>query len=477
MDVTTGIDVLPDVNLAQILGKLPWRERLKSEQVCKKWQNVGKNCSWSNYRIFDHETIEQFFASAGDDQHQLEKLKVNPFFERCGRYLRHMTLRCSLPQTALTFLEMAPNVQHLRYWPFVYPEPMVELAKVFTRLNLLKSLDLKLVPLMCNEAAIKTDFGLMESFKAMSRLEYLHINDVTYLFDQQSFVQFPPNLKYFTLIRASSGDKILSWVAEGCKHLKGLSVTGTINENAFKIISRMKSLTYLCVLANSIPCDIGYIFKGLTELRALEIKTVDSKVIKTIAQYCQKLEHLSIMSTDENVSSETQDNILCLASLKNLCSLIIRPRNYSKDQATELVNRFIDNGNLQYIGITISKGSLEPEVLFEILRRCKGIQCISLGYEGINSDFYAKICQVVDEVDEIGRQQCEFTKGIHPIVEIECDDFYAKQKMEPYKWIRFTYVTIKTMSLPAVCEKWQYGSLSAGKPEWTSRNPMCSLDK
>ncbi|KAI1697304.1 f-box-like domain-containing protein [Ditylenchus destructor] len=53
-DDSTKINDLPNVNLAQIFEMLPWQDRLKIEQVCKKWHCVGKNLSWSNYRYFNN---------------------------------------------------------------------------------------------------------------------------------------------------------------------------------------------------------------------------------------------------------------------------------------------------------------------------------------------------------------------------------------------------------------------------------------
>ncbi|KAI1693741.1 hypothetical protein DdX_20499 [Ditylenchus destructor] len=57
MEDIASINMLPDVNLAQIFEKLPWQERLKIEQVCKNWQHVGKNFSWPNYKVFDNYEI------------------------------------------------------------------------------------------------------------------------------------------------------------------------------------------------------------------------------------------------------------------------------------------------------------------------------------------------------------------------------------------------------------------------------------
>ncbi|KAI1697290.1 hypothetical protein Ddc_19802 [Ditylenchus destructor] len=106
-----------------------------------------------------------------------------------------------------------------------------------------------------------------------------------------------------------------------------------------------------------------------------------------------------------------------------------------------------------------SQAPLEPEVLLEMLRRCKSIRSIALDFGPINSDFYSKICQVVDEIDEEDRQERKLT-GKDPIVEVEYNKQLIGNITTPYKWIRFkAYVSPST-----VCEKWKFGWLSAGKP-------------
>ncbi|KAI1699249.1 f-box-like domain-containing protein [Ditylenchus destructor] len=111
----------------------------------------------------------------------------------------------------------------------------------------------------------------------------------------------------------------------------------------------------------------------------------------------------------------------------------------------------------RYIEIKSSQGAPEPEVLFQLLRRCENIQFIALNFR--SSDLYPNICKIVDELDE-GYQTP------HPIVEVQCQDITVKNfkklkdKRKSYKWIKF----VPKISPPAVLQKWQYGSLSKGKP-------------
>ncbi|KAI1703042.1 hypothetical protein Ddc_16735 [Ditylenchus destructor] len=112
-----------------------------------------------------------------------------------------------------------------------------------------------------------------------------------------------------------------------------------------------------------------------------------------------------------------------------------------------------------------NRSPFKPEVLFKLLRQCKSIRSIALNFGPINSDFYSKICQVVDEIDEKERQQSAFDTVTHQIVELQYDKRIAnskigKDKMRQYKWFRFT----DKISPPAVYEKWRFGFLEAGKP-------------
>ncbi|KAI1703721.1 hypothetical protein Ddc_16447 [Ditylenchus destructor] len=448
MDAISNINELPVVNLAQIFEKLPWQERLKVEQVCKNWQHVGKNLSWANYRIFDNFKYEHLSDTRA--------MQIKPFFERCGRHLRHLTLRKWSPEAVLSFIRMAPNVQHLKFWLVkLNDESLMELAGIVPAL---KSLAVK-VSLRCEERYTDYNLGLMECFKVMTCLEYLYLYETGALFSQQSFIQFPSNLKYLELHYVCNAAQILSWVALGCKNLKGLHLSGITNENLFRSISQIKSLTYLDMSFKWVMYEIGFVFEELTELRALEIDTLDETVISEIAQHCKKLEHLDICYSRREISAQTHANVLRLASLPNLCSLEIRASNYQKEQSTEFVNRFVAKGNLQYIKMYVH-GPLEHEVLLEILRRCKNIRSVDLEFGPMNSDFYSKICQVVDEIDEENSQQRELTGEEHPIVEVQYNKYLAEYMAVPYKWLQFK----DPISRSAVNEKWKFGWLGAGKP-------------
>ncbi|KAI1709535.1 f-box-like domain-containing protein [Ditylenchus destructor] len=211
MDAISNINELPVVNLAQIFEKLPQQDRLNIEQVCKKWQHVGKNLSWSNYRIFDN--------LSGPDWPDTRAMQIKPFFERCGRYLRHLTLRRWFPETVLSFIKMAPNVQHLQLWSVkLNNESLTELAEIVPGL---KSLAVAASCQISEHSVLDYTLGLTDCFKVMTSLEYLLIYEPC-LFSQHTFVQFPSNLKYLDLCYASNAAQILSWVAEGCKNLKGL---------------------------------------------------------------------------------------------------------------------------------------------------------------------------------------------------------------------------------------------------------------
>ncbi|KAI1709547.1 hypothetical protein Ddc_13861 [Ditylenchus destructor] len=293
----------------------------------------------------------------------------------------------------------------------------------------------------------------------MTCLEYLHISGVNVLFDQKAFVQFPPSLKYLALYSINNTDRILSWVAKGCKDLKGLRLSGhSLGRDTLQAISQMKSLTYLALKLASVPIHFEYVFEALTELQALEINALDETVLTWITKYCKKLKHLSVREKSE-FDSEIQPNLLRLTSLPKLCSLTIGCR-YSKEQTTELMERLVAKKNLQHVNMFSWQEPLEPEVLFKMLRQCKKIRTIYLNFGQIDTDLYSKICQVVDEIDERDRQQREFPEETHPMVEMEYHGTLPDNIMQPYKWFRLT----DKDSLLAPFEKWEYGWLSAGKP-------------
>ncbi|KAI1692373.1 zinc finger protein unc-98 [Ditylenchus destructor] len=187
------------------------------------------------------------------------------------------------------------------------------------------------------------------------------------------------------------------------------------------------------------------------------------EVISAIVQHCKKLEHLQLVDYRREFGAEIYATTLRLDSLPNLYSLAIWAEMYSKEQATELINRIIGIGKIQYIGM-IAQASLEPEVLLEMLRRCKSIRSVALDFGAIDSDFYSKICQMVDEIDEEDKKQRELPGMTHPIVEVQYNQELAENTTTPYKWLRFKSEIENQEWISAICEKWKFGWLSAGKP-------------
>ncbi|KAI1703040.1 hypothetical protein Ddc_16733 [Ditylenchus destructor] len=394
---------------------------------------------------------------------------IKSLFERCGRNLRELTLGNWSPQLVLPFIRMAPNVQHLKLrYIKLKSQHFRELARLLPNLK-----SLSLVVSIPENSYDDYRMGFVKYFKVMSSLEYLSLNmdNVYPLFVRYSFFWFPPNLKYLAL---SGGIKkeyisILPWVAKGCKHLQGLRLNESrLNENAIQAIFQIKSLRYLDM---PFLCGSTYTFETLTELRAVKIKNPNNTVLTVITQHCKELEHITILGYPvvERLSDRYDEhaNLLRVVSLPNICSLSIEPVNCSRIKATELINRLIANGKLQYIKMERSydHSPLKSEVLFKLLRQCKSIRSIALNFGPINSKFYTKICQVVDEIDEKERQQSAFDTVTHQIVELQYDkkitnSKIGKDKVLQYKWLRFT----DQISPPAVYAKWRFGFLEAGKP-------------
>ncbi|KAI1699500.1 f-box-like domain-containing protein [Ditylenchus destructor] len=464
MSGCADINSLPDVNLAQIFEKLPYQKRLQIERVCKRWHQVGKNLSWSNFRIFDNREYESW--------PEPRVIQIKPFFDRCGRHLRHLTLRHWSIPVVLSFIRLAPQVQHLRLWSVqLAGEQIQELAQILPHL---KSLDLE-VSLWSNiklaamtsqpklfqkKSAIEQQQDPMKHFKDMTSLEYLYIYDGRRL-NLCNYPKFPHTLKYLALYDVGNTVQIISSVAKQCQNLKGLRLSSDVNENIFRAVCR---LTYFAT--HKMGSGMEFVFEALTELRALEIYSPDEKIISAITKYCKKLEHINILDDSLIISAEKHANMLHLAALPNLCSVAIRASNYSKQQTTELVNRLIAKGNMQYIQIATSDTPLESALLFDILRYCKNIKTIALNFNLLDIYLYSTIDQMVDEVGKENEEQGECHEMTHPIVEVQCDN---EMEMQSYvengmpqilKRLRFK----ERVSPPAVFEKWQYGWLSAGKP-------------
>ncbi|KAI1696572.1 putative RNA-binding protein EEED8.10 [Ditylenchus destructor] len=428
----------------------------------KKFKDYSFECVFCDPKLEMHfTTTQEAMIRHCRSAHNVDE-QIKSLFDRCGKHLRHLILQRWLPKEVLYLIRAAPNVQHLRL-DFVKIIKMTsahfcELSQVVPNL---KSLALHVSFPDGEESLEDSRSGLIEFFEAMSCLEYLRLDINNILFSQCSFAQFPPNLKYLDLRRINIST-ILPWIAKGCKQLKGLRINDYLSQDALQAIPQMKSLTYLSMPFSEVdPSDLVYIFEALTELRAIEIDTLCHKVTSAIAQHCRNLEHLNIVGY---ISPETRENMLHLDSLPNLCSLENVVSIYSKEQTTEFVNRLVSKGNLQYIKMR-TQAPLEAEVLLEILRRCRSIKTVALKFGPIDSDFYSKICRVVDEIDDEERQQRELTGVTHPIVEVQYNNRTAEYFLESYKWLRFQEPVLPYISLySAVCEKWKFGWLGAGKP-------------
>ncbi|KAI1695601.1 f-box-like domain-containing protein [Ditylenchus destructor] len=266
-----NVNDLPDIILSKILKDLPWKERLKVERVCRKWYYVGRNLSWTTYRIFDNEKYENWTEARTEE--------LEPFFDRCGRHLRHLTLHKWPPVTVLRFIRMAPNIQHLGLSCVILNAThLLEIAQTVPKL---KSLELQFCRERSDESdSPNTDFA--ECLRSFQFLEYLCINEANISFhERKSACNLPHSLKHLALYYVTNVDEILHATKE-CKDLEGLSLTddsySMINTQGWQAVSEMKNLKYLAVSQIGDVDTFETVLSALPNLKVLNVKCNTTKV-------------------------------------------------------------------------------------------------------------------------------------------------------------------------------------------------------
>lgn len=96
------LNALPDLPLATVIRHLPWRDRVRMEQVSRRWRRLCLGHGWAHHRHFD---TQDFIFEVEHEGELAEVLK------RCGGYVESLKLRYIRQPKAL--LKRCSNFQRL----------------------------------------------------------------------------------------------------------------------------------------------------------------------------------------------------------------------------------------------------------------------------------------------------------------------------------------------------------------------------
>lgn len=111
-------DSLPDDILVAIFQRLPWRDRIRVECVCRRWRRLSYSHGWAHLKQFSYKS----YISDSEYDISLSELsrhnKIGSLLDRCGQFVDTVRLRvpnCGSTSSAqvVRLLEKCPNARRI----------------------------------------------------------------------------------------------------------------------------------------------------------------------------------------------------------------------------------------------------------------------------------------------------------------------------------------------------------------------------
>uniref|UniRef100_A0A915E742 F-box domain-containing protein n=1 Tax=Ditylenchus dipsaci TaxID=166011 RepID=A0A915E742_9BILA len=363
------IDCLYEDVLIEIFQWLPVKDRIRIEQVSKKWSQAAKK-SWSNFRCMYGMKWEHLIS--------IQSLR------RGGRFV-HKLDTSNLEYTNAEICEtlsLAPNVKHVKL-------EMRNEAHVLTKLmqfsSQLKSLSLY----MKRKPTAKTLNKLLSKCSQLEHLELVKVKGYRFEF-------LPSSLKVLAMNEVDSEqlaevliDQNIALRAlflpmnysdpDPCRFLTGINLTKLRH---LSIHISYASWLSLRAVADQLPHLLSL------DLRITHHAQLENEMVETIVTNMQQLQCLSIKSNFR----EAPTNFAKLSNLKNLSHVLL---HWVGPQATsELLRALILAGKLQYF---VTNSYLTIDLVYEAMCKCKCLTHL-WAYDVVDWSGEASIHRALDQI-------------------------------------------------------------------------------
>ena len=81
---SADISSLPDVPLLAIIQRLPWRDRIRVEGVCKRWRHLSYTQGWAHVRHFSYTDYTPDMFNKFLTKEYLYEENIGDVLDRCG---------------------------------------------------------------------------------------------------------------------------------------------------------------------------------------------------------------------------------------------------------------------------------------------------------------------------------------------------------------------------------------------------------
>ncbi|KAI1714692.1 f-box-like domain-containing protein [Ditylenchus destructor] len=451
--IEPSLDCLPDEILIQILEELNLFDRFHAELVCKRWQRLAKNRSWTKFRAFSYKLLDEiatdkraiqcpltqeFFNMAKDDERDqfffITHDWLSRLLDRCGAYLEEMNLN---QLELLTYCAKTTDGERL----FTTYEPDPHPMQYLTRLRHLTIPSLSFfalyddleaeIPFHQLLSVVLAGMADVNKFKLFIEkcqiLEALQMKVHSFLpgveFSVFENIRYPPTLKLIsfdydnrftsTMLSAllSQNLQIQSlsfaiieqpYVLQRLAFQRYPNILG--NTNNLERIGQFKSLRHLSLKNFAGDHSVAVeVFKGLPNLCALELEflwTYGSQVLAGIVQNCRQISHLGLRLTFSYCRSTQITSIVedLVPNMPNLTSLSI---TFSKEipvSAEQLFNKFFEciasNGKLQYFHTSTA---LSNDLVNKMLLNCRNLKVLAWNPTRYNAKVIHSALDIIHE--------------------------------------------------------------------------------
>ncbi|KAI1721931.1 f-box-like domain-containing protein [Ditylenchus destructor] len=424
--IEPSLDCLPDEILIQILEELNLFDRFLAELVCKRWQRLAKNRSWTKFHRFSYKVLDEiatdeqaircpltqeFFNMAKDPERDQSFFITHDWLsrllDRCGAYLVEMNLNQLELLTYCTTTELGERL-------FTTYEPEPHPMQFLTRLRHLTIPSLSYSSLYDNLedeipfhqllSVVLAGMADVNKFKAFIEkcqlLEALQMKVHSFLpgveFSVFENIRYPPTLKMISVdYENRHTSAMLSALLSQNLSIQSLSFGRT---NNLERIGKFKNLRHLSlknfVGDHSLAVEV---LKSLPNLCALELEflwTYGSQLLAGIVQNCRQISHLGLRLTfsyfHSTIMASPNENLV--PNLPNLTSLSITFNKEIPVSADHIFNKFfeciVSNGKLQYFHTSTA---LSNYLVNKMLLNCR-VSFFKLCQEVIKRDGTLNFC-------------------------------------------------------------------------------------
>ncbi|MFH4976109.1 hypothetical protein AB6A40_002818 [Gnathostoma spinigerum] len=435
-DVATShvktIGDLPNHIMVEIFNFLPVMERIKIERVCRLWQYLSRNYSWSKTTVLNYSTLVHSFRPI-DKRPIVSNTQVRSISRRCGKYLRSLDLhafRDTLTYNVCsTFAPLCRDLTTLNLYGIQLTNSSLQL--IGRHCPLLEDVNFH----RCFQESV-VERGLSSFFSKCQYLKAVDVGQNERLTGVPSFAFLPQSLvtlKIGGCYRINGGT--MDYIKQRCSDLTTLVMSSVDTLSAGELNSLFEALKNLrklkfgeCFISHSSGgTELNFsTLKNLVELTINDNLLITDRALSSIVNGCKQIKYLDMSGCNRFV---TPDGLMGLAKLPALTHLNLSLMRVTTDA---ILKKIAERGKLVSLLIHRCDHVTDKAIVY-LLDHCKSLRNLDLSYCHRVTD--VSMQKVINYVAERDQLENSGTRKTSPGLDDTCDAVFSRMNL--YDRMRF----------------------------------------